>query len=163
MLIQNSNLVSVPSGERFLSDVIASSPILFDGENPMAAAGGFEGDIDPNMDPELAMVCGSCSFPTMSLTLPRPSACLYKRPRRNNPSPLMPALHLAQVSPYRTPLPNRSPLPTPHPPLAMSLWLPATKVTFPVHPAPKHMQKLPTRLVRLPSRGREAPSHQAIL
>ncbi|OWZ68512.1 hypothetical protein AYX15_00686 [Cryptococcus neoformans] len=50
-----SNLVSVPPGERFLSDVIASSPILFDGENPMAAAGGFEGDIDPNMDPELAM------------------------------------------------------------------------------------------------------------
>lgn len=54
--------MSVPPGERFLSDVIASSPILFDGENPMAAAGGFEGDIDPNMDPELAMVRGACSF-----------------------------------------------------------------------------------------------------
>ncbi|ODN73777.1 hypothetical protein L202_07305 [Cryptococcus amylolentus CBS 6039] len=52
-----SHLVSVPPGERFLSDVIASSPILFDGENAPAggAAGGFGDDLDPSLDPELAM------------------------------------------------------------------------------------------------------------
>ncbi|TYJ57426.1 hypothetical protein B9479_001742 [Cryptococcus floricola] len=53
----DSHLVSVPPGERFLSDVIASSPILFDGENAPAggAAGGFGDDLDPSLDPELAM------------------------------------------------------------------------------------------------------------
>ncbi|WVQ72253.1 hypothetical protein IAR50_001802 [Cryptococcus sp. DSM 104548] len=52
-----SHLVSVPPGERFLSDVIASSPILFDGENAPAggAPGGFGDDLDPSLDPELAM------------------------------------------------------------------------------------------------------------
>ncbi|WVR03087.1 hypothetical protein IAU60_000076 [Kwoniella sp. DSM 27419] len=57
-----SHLVSIPPGPHFLSDVIASSPILFDGERAMpggsggeGAGGGFEDGIDPNMDPELAM------------------------------------------------------------------------------------------------------------
>ncbi|ODN89724.1 26S proteasome regulatory subunit N10 [Cryptococcus wingfieldii CBS 7118] len=52
-----SHLVSVPPGESFLSDVIASSPILFDGENAPAggAAGAFGDDLDPSLDPELAM------------------------------------------------------------------------------------------------------------
>ncbi|WWC97561.1 hypothetical protein V866_004445 [Kwoniella sp. B9012] len=59
-----SHLVSIPPGPRFLSDVILSSPILFDGDTNAAGGsdvggGGFGGDgvdgIDPNMDPELAM------------------------------------------------------------------------------------------------------------
>ncbi|OCF41016.1 26S proteasome regulatory subunit N10 [Kwoniella heveanensis CBS 569] len=60
-----SHLVSIPPGPRFLSDVILSSPILFDGEGAFPGAsgsggaggeGGFgEDGIDPNMDPELAM------------------------------------------------------------------------------------------------------------
>ncbi|OCF60147.1 26S proteasome regulatory subunit N10 [Kwoniella mangroviensis CBS 10435] len=60
-----SHLVSIPPGPRFLSDVILSSPILFDGDANAAGGsgdvggGGFGGDgvdgIDPNMDPELAM------------------------------------------------------------------------------------------------------------
>ncbi|WWD22691.1 hypothetical protein CI109_107184 [Kwoniella shandongensis] len=55
----DSHLVSVPPGPQFLSDVIASSPILFDGEHPIPGVGGGEGvdadGLDPNMDPELAM------------------------------------------------------------------------------------------------------------
>ncbi|KAK8844755.1 hypothetical protein IAR55_006605 [Kwoniella newhampshirensis] len=54
-----SHLVSVPPGPQFLSDVIASSPILFDGEHPVPGMGGGDGmdadGLDPNMDPELAM------------------------------------------------------------------------------------------------------------
>ncbi|WVQ94163.1 hypothetical protein IAU59_001241 [Kwoniella sp. CBS 9459] len=60
-----SHLVSIPPGPQFLSDVIASSPILFDGEGAFPGGsgsggaggeGGFgEDGIDPNMDPELAM------------------------------------------------------------------------------------------------------------
>ncbi|WVQ82883.1 hypothetical protein IAT38_005019 [Cryptococcus sp. DSM 104549] len=59
---EESHIVSVPPSEKFLSDVILSSPILFDAENPMAGGAGAGGDgfgaddgIDPNLDPELAM------------------------------------------------------------------------------------------------------------
>ncbi|WVW81274.1 hypothetical protein I302_103265 [Kwoniella bestiolae CBS 10118] len=61
---EESHLVSIPPGPRFLSDVILSSPILFDGEAGAAGGSGgaggegeFGGEdgIDPNMDPELAM------------------------------------------------------------------------------------------------------------
>ncbi|WRT63209.1 uncharacterized protein IL334_000112 [Kwoniella shivajii] len=59
---EESHLVSIPPGPQFLSDVILSSPILFDGESavPGGSGGGGEGGfgddgIDPNMDPELAM------------------------------------------------------------------------------------------------------------
>ncbi|WWC67306.1 uncharacterized protein I206_101214 [Kwoniella pini CBS 10737] len=61
---EESHLVSIPPGPQFLSDVILSSPILFDGEGIIPGAsgsggeGGFSGvedGIDPNMDPELAM------------------------------------------------------------------------------------------------------------
>ncbi|WWC90191.1 uncharacterized protein L201_005124 [Kwoniella dendrophila CBS 6074] len=65
----DSHLLSIPPGPRFLSDVILSSPILFDGEGPVPGGSGSGGDggveggfggsgedgIDPNMDPELAM------------------------------------------------------------------------------------------------------------
>ncbi|WVO15110.1 hypothetical protein L204_102754 [Cryptococcus depauperatus] len=52
----DSHLVSAPPGERFLGDVIAASPILFDGEHPVAGGSGeFDGEVDPNLDPELAM------------------------------------------------------------------------------------------------------------
>ncbi|WWC57593.1 uncharacterized protein I303_100125 [Kwoniella dejecticola CBS 10117] len=62
-----SHLVSIPPGPQFLSDVILSSPILFDGDGAIpggsGSGGGGEGafgisgedGIDPNMDPELAM------------------------------------------------------------------------------------------------------------
>lgn len=75
----NSHIVSIPPGPHLLSDIIASSPILAgdggafaasaaagasgDGDIDMAALGGGGGGdggdfggIDPNMDPELAMV-----------------------------------------------------------------------------------------------------------
>jgi hypothetical protein len=41
-----------------LSDIILTSPILYDPERPTAEGGaeGMEDGIDPNMDPELAMV-----------------------------------------------------------------------------------------------------------
>lgn len=73
-----SHIVSIPPGPHLLSDMIASSPILAadggafaasaaagaqgDGDIDMAALGGEGGGgddfggIDPNMDPELAMV-----------------------------------------------------------------------------------------------------------
>lgn len=54
--------MSIPPAPQLLADMIASSPILFDPE--MGAPGGSgegdesmgDGGIDPNMDPELAMV-----------------------------------------------------------------------------------------------------------
>jgi 26S proteasome regulatory subunit N10 len=79
-----SHIVTIPPGPHLLSDLVATSPILqgeggavgaagADGFPPdfedvpggAAAAGGADefGGIDPNMDPELAMVrvtCGSC-------------------------------------------------------------------------------------------------------
>jgi hypothetical protein len=50
--------VSVPPGPHLLSDIILTSPILYDPERPTAEGGaeGMEDGIDPNMDPELAMV-----------------------------------------------------------------------------------------------------------
>lgn len=57
------HLVSIPQTQALLADMIASSPILFDADLAAAtgAGGGGGGDmdengIDPNMDPELAMV-----------------------------------------------------------------------------------------------------------
>ncbi|KAK4683611.1 26S proteasome regulatory subunit N10, partial [Tremellales sp. Uapishka_1] len=55
-----SHLISVPPGPHLLADIIASSPILFDPDMPGAQAGGsgdggMGDDLDPNMDPELAM------------------------------------------------------------------------------------------------------------
>ncbi|RSH83980.1 hypothetical protein EHS25_005225 [Saitozyma podzolica] len=52
-----SHLVSVPPGPHLLSDIILTSPILYDPERPTAEGGaeGMEDGIDPNMDPELAM------------------------------------------------------------------------------------------------------------
>jgi 26S proteasome regulatory subunit N10 len=62
LVLTSSHLVSIPNSQALLSDMIASSPILFDGENA-AAGGAVEGEgmfdgVDPNMDPELAMVSG---------------------------------------------------------------------------------------------------------
>lgn len=58
------HLVSIPPAPTLLADMIASSPILFDpemgggggGSGGDEGAGGDGGAIDPNMDPELAMV-----------------------------------------------------------------------------------------------------------
>lgn len=61
-----SHLVSVPAGTVLLSDMIVSSPMLSeDGVTaPAAGGGGGPGDdgefgVDPNLDPELAMVNAS--------------------------------------------------------------------------------------------------------
>lgn len=55
--------MSVPAGPHLLGDVIASSAILFDPEMAGASGGAggdgddnAMGDLDPSMDPELAMV-----------------------------------------------------------------------------------------------------------
>ncbi|ORY26495.1 hypothetical protein BCR39DRAFT_540974 [Naematelia encephala] len=53
-----SHLVSIPPGPHLLSDVILTSPILFDPDRPTqgaAESGGFGDEIDPSLDPELAM------------------------------------------------------------------------------------------------------------
>ena len=52
-----SHLVSVPPGP-VLSDALISSPIVVgeDGAGAMDLSGGFEFGIDPNADPELALV-----------------------------------------------------------------------------------------------------------
>lgn len=60
---ETSHLVTIPPGSYLLSDMILSSPILMgeDGVPPpgLGAIGGdssgFEFDIDPNLDPELAL------------------------------------------------------------------------------------------------------------
>jgi 26S proteasome regulatory subunit N10 len=50
-----SHLVTVPAGQHVLADVLATSPIL---EGEGGGAGGMdEFGIDPNVDPELALVC----------------------------------------------------------------------------------------------------------
>jgi len=68
-----SNLVTIPPGPHLLSDLLATSPILAgeggmggggaagmdqDGDFGAGGGGGGGGDfgLDPNMDPELAMV-----------------------------------------------------------------------------------------------------------
>lgn len=68
VLIQNgvsSHLVSIPPGPHILSDMLLSTSIL-SGEEGAAAAnfgsgggggGDFEFGVDPNLDPELALVC----------------------------------------------------------------------------------------------------------
>ena len=65
-----SNLVTIPPGPHLLSDLLATSPILAGeggagmptgmdqdgGDFGAGATGGADFGIDPNMDPELAMV-----------------------------------------------------------------------------------------------------------
>lgn len=60
-----SHLVSIPPGPHILSDMLLSTSIL-SGEEGAAAAnfgsgggggGDFEFGVDPNLDPELALVC----------------------------------------------------------------------------------------------------------
>jgi 26S proteasome regulatory subunit N10 len=68
----NSNLVVVEPGTRTLTEAVRASPLS--GRAPAAAGaegggGGGEGGedffgIDPNEDPELAMVCQPCSLTT---------------------------------------------------------------------------------------------------
>jgi 26S proteasome regulatory subunit N10 len=53
----NSHLVSIPPGPQLLSDVLLSSPIICGEDGPPPGFGGnFEFGVDPNLDPELAMV-----------------------------------------------------------------------------------------------------------
>lgn len=65
----SSHFLSVPPGTRIISDALLSSPILredlpagMDDAGAVATAGqaggsgGFEFDVDPSLDPELAMV-----------------------------------------------------------------------------------------------------------
>jgi 26S proteasome regulatory subunit N10 len=57
----NSHLVNIPPGPHVLSDLLISSPII-SGEEGGAAFGGalggqgYEFGVDPNLDPELALV-----------------------------------------------------------------------------------------------------------
>ena len=55
-----SRLVSVPPGP-ILSDALISSPVVVgeDGAGAVDLGGGFEFGVDPNADPELALV--SCT------------------------------------------------------------------------------------------------------
>lgn len=54
--LPHSHLVTVPAGQHVLADVLATSPIL---EGEGGSAGGMdEFGIDPNVDPELALVRG---------------------------------------------------------------------------------------------------------
>ena len=67
------HLISIPPGPHLLSDVMISSPILFDPERAAAGEGdvgaGMDGEIDANMDPELAMVrLISLSFAVANIT-----------------------------------------------------------------------------------------------
>lgn len=54
----SSHLVTVPPGP-LLSDALMTSPILVseDGSGPSIGPTGFEFGVDPNEDPELALVC----------------------------------------------------------------------------------------------------------
>ncbi len=58
----NSHIVTLPPGERMLSQMISSTPIIREdggadaGGQPGAGGGFDEFGIDPNVDPELAMV-----------------------------------------------------------------------------------------------------------
>lgn len=63
LLTPRRHLVSVPPGPHLLADMIAQSAILFDPERaPTGGEGGMDQDgIDPNMDPELAMVSSGSS------------------------------------------------------------------------------------------------------
>jgi 26S proteasome regulatory subunit N10 len=55
-----SHLVTIPPGPHILSDVLVSSPIIA-GEDGVPAGlstgAGYEFGVDPNLDPELALVC----------------------------------------------------------------------------------------------------------
>lgn len=56
-----SHLVTVPAGANVLSDVLLSSPIVAGEDGAPAgflpsSGGGFEFGVDPNLDPELALV-----------------------------------------------------------------------------------------------------------
>jgi len=55
----DSHLVSIPPGPHILSDILLTSPIVAgeDGAPPGLSTGaGFEFGVDPNLDPELALV-----------------------------------------------------------------------------------------------------------
>jgi len=62
----NSHLVNIPPGPHAMSEMLLSTPVLADGAaaassmNPAfyggGAVGGGSGEVDPNLDPELAMV-----------------------------------------------------------------------------------------------------------
>jgi hypothetical protein len=51
----SSHLVTVPPGP-LLSDALISSPVIVGEDGAGAMPGGFEFGIDPNEDPELALV-----------------------------------------------------------------------------------------------------------
>lgn len=56
---ENSHLVSIPPGPHILSDFIISSPIVSGEDGPprgLSNASGYEFGVDPNLDPELALV-----------------------------------------------------------------------------------------------------------
>jgi 26S proteasome regulatory subunit N10 len=61
----NSHLVTIPPGPNILSDVLISSAVVAgEGGAPVVAGGaaGFEFGVDPNLDPELALVRFSFFF-----------------------------------------------------------------------------------------------------
>jgi 26S proteasome regulatory subunit N10 len=52
-------LLSIPPGPHILSDFIFSSPIISGEDGPppgLGASSGYEFGVDPNLDPELALV-----------------------------------------------------------------------------------------------------------
>lgn len=58
---ENSHLLAAPPGPSLLSDLLISSPIIQEegGAVPpgITSSAGFEFGVDPNLDPELALVC----------------------------------------------------------------------------------------------------------
>lgn len=71
---ENSHLLTVPVGAGALSDTLISSPIVTEANEEQS--GSFQFGVDPNMDPELAMV-----RIWLQQTNPRPFACRSRKNR----------------------------------------------------------------------------------
>ena len=73
----SSHLVTVPPGP-MLSDALLSSPVIV-GEDGSGApmSGGFEFGVDPNEDPELALVSRALSLALILIQM-KPQSCHWK-------------------------------------------------------------------------------------
>lgn len=54
-MLSSSHLVTVPPGP-LLSDALITSPVIVGEDGAGAVPGGYEFGVDPNEDPELALV-----------------------------------------------------------------------------------------------------------
>lgn len=137
----NSHIVTLPPGEHMLSQMLNATPIVRGEAAGAAAEGGLPAGgaalddfgIDPNVDPELALV--------RHLSPPRPSP---PRPCASPWSPLSLSVVPAKVP--QPPLPT--PLPPRPPPLPL-LWMPwtSTMMTLSSGPPLPFLSRLP-RLTR---------------